>query len=195
MKNISTILSVLALLLAGGSSLWFYNHIDQLKKTSANTEKHSGTSFKIAYFDIDSLEAHYSYFKDVLTQVKAKENAMNNELSGMEKNYQKKISEWQKKGTSMSQTESEQAQQEYAMMQQNYQARKQSMQEELFKHNEDLKSDIKKKIENFLKEYNKQKNYSFIFAYESNSFMYYKDTAFNITQDLIDGLNATYKGK
>ena len=111
-----------------------------------------------------------------------KENAMNVELSSMEKTYQKKIAEWQKKGTAMSQAESEQAQQEYAMMQQNYQSRKQSLQEELFKNQEDLKSDIRKKIEVFLKEYNKQRNYSFIFAYESNSFMYAKDTTYNITQ-------------
>jgi outer membrane protein len=117
---------------------------------------------------------------------------MNIELSGMEKNFQKKIAEWQKKGTIMSQAESEQAQQEYAVMQQTYQTRKQSLQEELFKYNEDLKSDIRKKIEVFLKEYNKQKNYSFIFAYESNSFMYAKDTTYNITQDLVDGLNADY---
>ncbi|HMH33047.1 MAG TPA: OmpH family outer membrane protein, partial [Puia sp.] len=105
------------------------------------------------------------------------------------------ISEWQKKGNTMSQAESEQVQREYAGMQQNYQARKQTLQEELFKQNEDLKSGIKRKIETYLKEYNKQKNYSFIFAYESNSFIYYQDTAYNITQDLINGLNAEYKKK
>ena len=48
---------------------------------------------------LDSLEAHYQYFKDVLDQVKGKENEMNAELSSMEKSYQKKISEWQKKAT------------------------------------------------------------------------------------------------
>ncbi len=193
MKSISTILGIISLLLIAVLFFLFFNHTEQIKKISATTKKQSASTFRIAYFDIDSLEAHYNYFKDVLAQVKEKENAMNAELSGLEKTYQKKIAEWQKKGSSMSQAESEQAQQEYAAMQQNYQAKKQSLQEELFKHNEDLKSDIRKKIEDFLKDYNKQKSYSFICAYESNSFMYYKDTAYNITQDLIDGLNALYK--
>ena len=58
-------------------------------------------------------------------RLKSKENEMNAELSGMEKRYQKKITEWQKKAPTMSQTESQQAQQEYAQMQQNYQIRKQ----------------------------------------------------------------------
>ena len=149
----------------------------------------------MAYFNLDSLEAHYQYFKDVLDQVKGKESEMNSELSGMEKNYQKKISEWQKKAPTMSQTESQEAQQEYAQMQQNYQMRKQTLQESLMKHNEDLKTDIRKKIEDYLKEYNKTKGYNYIISYDANSFIYLKDTANNITNDLIGGLNAAYKKK
>ena len=192
MKNISTILSVIALLLVG---VLFYFHFKNPQKITTVSDvpaKPASSSFKIAYFDVDSLQVHYGYFKEASAQLKQKENAMNIELSGMEKTYQKKITEWQKKGTAVSQAESEQAQQEYAMMQQNYQSRKQSLQEELFKHSEDLKSDIRKKIETFLKEYNKQKNYSFIIAYESNSFMYARDTTYDITQDLVNGLNAEY---
>jgi len=195
MKNISTLLNVVSLALIAVLFFLFFNHTEQLKKISVATEKQSNSSFKIAYFEIDSLEAHYDYFKDILGQAKSKESAMNSELSGMEKAYQRKIAEWQQKGAKMTQAESEQAQQEYAGMQQNYQSRKQSLSEELYKYNEDLKADIKKKIENFLKEYNKKGNYSYIIAYEPNSFMYYKDTLYNITQDLVDGLNAGYKKK
>jgi outer membrane protein len=192
MKNISTILSVIALFLVGVLFYFHFKNPQKPKTVSEAPATQASSSFRIAYFDIDSLEAHYGYFKEVSAQVKQKENAMNVELSGMEKTYQKKIAEWQKKGAAMSQAESEQAQQEYALMQQNYQSRKQSLQEELFKHSEDLKSDIRKKIENFLRDYNKQKNYSFIFAYESNSFMYARDTTYDITQDLVNGLNAEY---
>jgi outer membrane protein len=154
-----------------------------------------GNNFRMAYFNLDSLEAHYQYFKDVLEQVKGKENEMNAELSGMEKSYQKKITEWQKKAATMSQTEGQQAQQEYAQMQQTYQARKQSLQESLLKHNEDMKVDIRKKIEEYLKDYNKIKGYNYIISYEANSFIYIRDTANNITDDLVNGLNASYKKK
>lgn len=149
----------------------------------------------MAYFNLDSLEAHYLYFKDVLDQVKGKENEMNAELSSMEKSYQKKISEWQKKAPTMSQTEGQEAQQEYAQMQQSYQIRKQSLQESLLKHNEDLKTDIRKKIEDYLKEYNKLRGYNYIISYDANSFIYLRDTANNITDDLVGGLNAAYKKK
>jgi outer membrane protein len=195
MKNFSTILSSICLVLIVVLFYLLFNHTEQIKKISVATEKRSTSSFTIAYFEMDSLEAHYTYFKDAETQAKTKETAMNSELSAMEKGYQKKIAEWQQKGTSMTQAESQQAQQEYATMQQNFQTRKQVLQEELAKHNGEVMTDIKKRIEAFLKDYNKQRNYSFIFAYDPTSIIYYKDSSYNITSDVISGLNAAYKKK
>ncbi len=196
MRNIAMVPGILALILTG---VLFYTihiqHTDARAAVSVPSAKTSASPFRIAYFNLDSLEAHYNYFKDVLQQVKGKENEMNEELSGMEKGYQKKIAEWQKKGNTMSQAESEQAQQEYAQMQQSYQAKKQTLQESLLKHNEDLKADIRKKIEEYLKEYNKGNQFSYIISYESNSFIYVRDTTYNITSDLIKGLNDEYKNK
>lgn len=188
-------MSILSLVLIGFLFFLFYNHTEQIKKITVATEHTSTTNFKIAYFDIDSVQAHYDYFKDAQNQANAKEQAMNMELSSIEKNDQRKIAEWQKKGNTMTQTENEQAQQEYAAMQRNYQSRKETLQQELIQHNENLKMDIKHQIEVFLKDFNKQRNYSFIFAYDPNSFMYYKDTLYNITQEVLAGLNAAYKKK
>jgi outer membrane protein len=196
MKNISTLISLVALVLVGILYYLYFSHNQKTVQAPLPQSERQASNFSVAYFDLDSLEANYSYFKELLNQVKSKETAMNLELSSMEKTYQKKISEWQQKGNTMTQAEGEQAQREYATMQQNYQLRKQALQEELFRHNEDLKADIRKKIEDFLAEFNKQKKYSYIFAYESSSpFMYCKDTAFNITKELVEGLNATYKKK
>ena len=63
------------------------------------------------------------------------------------------------------------------------------------KQNGEIMTDIKTRIENYLKEYNKQKTYSFIFAYDPTSIIYYKDSVYNITNDVVDGLNAGYKKK
>jgi outer membrane protein len=51
---------------------------------------------------------------------KSKENAMNLELSSMDRSNQKKIEEWRQKGNTMTQAEGEQAQQEYQQMQQQF---------------------------------------------------------------------------
>lgn len=195
MKNFSTILSSICLALIAVLFFLFFNHTEQLKQIAVKTDKQTASTFRIAYFELDSLEAHYNYFKDAEAQVKTKETAMNNELGTMEKGYQKKIAEWQQKGASMTAAENQQAQQEYAQMQQNFQARKQTLQEELAKNNTEVMTDIKSKIEAYLKDYNKQKNFAFIFSYDPTTFIYYKDSILNVTNDVIAGLNAGYKKK
>jgi outer membrane protein len=196
MRNIAMVPGLLALLLTGVLFYVVYHKPQPAPVVvSGATGSVTGNNFRLAYFNLDSLESHYLYFKDVLDQVKSKENEMNAELGGMEKNYQKKITEWQKKAATMTPTESQEASQEYAQMQQTYQLRKQTLQESLMKHNEDLKADIRKKIEDYLREYNKTKGYNYIISYEANSFIYVRDTANNITDDLVAGLNAAYKKK
>ena len=196
MKYLPTILSVIALALVGVLFYLFAHHTEQLKTISANEQK-KGTPdhFRIAYFDLDTLQANYTFFKDAQTHLKTKENDMNMRLASLSKSYQKKVDAWRQKGNAMTQAEAEQAQQEYASDQQNFQNQKQQLESELYKTSEDYKSQIRKKVEDFLKKFNSQGQYSFIFAYDPGSFMYYKDTVYNITPDLLDGLNAAYKKK
>ena len=54
--------------------------------------------------------------------------------------------------------------------------------------------EVKSKIEDFLKEYNRDKGYSYIISYEPGLF-YLKDTIYNITRDVVKGLNELYGKK
>ena len=53
-------------------------------------------------------------------------------------------------------------------------------------------NEIKSKIEEFLKEYNSTRHYTYIVSYEQGLF-YYRDSAYNITSDVVKGLNDKYK--
>jgi outer membrane protein len=55
-------------------------------------------------------------------------------------------------------------------------------------------TDIITLIKNYCKEFNKDRRYSYIIAREPGLF-YYSDTAFNITPELLKGLNAAYPKK
>lgn len=196
MKSISTILSIVSLVAV---AVLFYLHFNSSQKPKKQTvavdnNKPAG-SFKIAYFDIDSLQEHYLYYKDVLEKIKKRENSMNTELNDMTARYQKKIREWQEKGNAMSQSEGEAAQREYGMMQQRYQEKKSELEQALQKEQVDGMQELRKQVESFLKEYNQTKGYAYILSYEPGFIIYYKDSAYNITQDLVDGLNARYKEK
>ena len=193
MKNIATVLSILSLVLI---SVLFYLHFSQkpvVKAAPALATKTQASDFRIAYFDIDSLQTHFEYFKKVSNEMKARENAMTVELRTLENSYQKKIKEWQERGANMTQAEGEAAQREYAQMQQRYQKHQMDLEQELQKQKVDLMTDLRKKVEDYLKEYNKEKGYAFILSYEPGFMLYYKDTLYDVTHDLITGLNGKYK--
>jgi outer membrane protein len=193
MRNISTYLSILALVAVG---VLYYLHFRQDKKSvvhSSRTESKNSNDFRIAYFDIDSLQEKYEYFKDVSGQMKDKEANLSSQMDALQSTYQKRLKELQEKGPSMTQSEGEAAQREVAQMQQKFQQRQMSMEQDLKKHQVDLMTDVRNKIENYLKEYNKEKGYAFILSYEPGFMLYYKDSLYDITNDVISGLNEQYK--
>lgn len=196
MKQISLILSIVAVCLAG---VVLYLQLTETKApvrpaVAAPANSSGGSSFAIAYFDVDSLENNFQSYKDAMSRIKSKEDALTGELSTMEKSYQKKIAEWQQKGNAMSQAETESANREYQEMQQRFAARKQEVEQTMENIKRDEMSKIRKKLESFLKDYNKDKKYNYIFSYVPE-FMFYRDTLYNITPDLIRGLNEFYKEK
>jgi outer membrane protein len=193
MKNISTYLSLLALILTG---VLFCLHFSAPRHGGEHPPKFIGNDkshFKIAYFDIDSLQNNYEYFKDVSSQIKKKEGDISSQLNSLQESYQKRIKELQTKSATMTQAEGEAAQREYTQMQQKYQQRQMAMEQDLKKNQIDLMTDVRNKIENYLKDYNKQHGYAFILSYEPGFMLYYKDSTYDITNDVISGLNSDYK--
>ncbi|HVT87167.1 MAG TPA: OmpH family outer membrane protein [Chitinophagaceae bacterium] len=151
-------------------------------------------SFRIAYFEMDSVEKNFQMVKDVKEELNKKEDAMNNEIDNLNRTYQQKANNYQGKAQSMTQSQSEMATQDLLQMQDQIKNRRQSLNQEYNDLVTRKMTDVRSKIEEFLKVYNKDKGYSYIISYEPGLF-YYKDTIYNITNDVVNGLNAMYKGK
>src|SRR5688500_5386705 len=189
----------LNILLLVAMGVLFYLHFSSKKTTavkpvaSKSSEK-SASECRIAYFEMDSIENSFTVVKDVKNELGREEDKINNEMASLEKKYRDKINQYQSQAATMTQVQSEMANRDVLQMQETIKGKKQ----ELDSRYQDLymrkMRDVKSKIEEFLKEYNNQKGYSYIVAYEPGLF-YYKDTAYNITPDLIKGLNSRYVKK
>ena len=149
---------------------------------------------KVAYFEIDSIQNSYNFFKDVKAALQAKDVENAKQLTGLKNAFAIKYQELQKNGQYLSQAEIGARQQELAQLEKNYTNREKQlaaeMQEESFKRLQE----VKQKIEAFLVSYNKNKEFAYIFS-SNPDLMYYKDTAYDITADIVKGLNAEYKPK
>ena len=154
----------------------------------------NGAGTKVAYFEIDSIQNSYNFFKDVREALQAKDVENAKQLTGLKNAFAIKYQELQKNGQFLSQAEIGARQQELAQLEKNYTNREQQlaseMQEESFKRLQE----VKQKIEAFLVNYNKNKEFAYIFS-SNPDLMYYKDTAYDITADIVKGLNAEYKPK
>jgi outer membrane protein len=195
MRNISTILSIIALALTGVLFYLHFTHKEKLKEVSVAAGKNGHNNFKIAYFDIDSLQSSYTFYKDALEEMKSKESAANAELQDIKAKFQRRIQQLQEKGPTMSQAEGEAAQREVAKMEQDYRKKEAQLQDNLQNQQMDMTKLMRKQIEDYLTEYNKQKGYAYILSYEPGFIMYYKDSLYDVTADLVQGLNDKYKSK
>ncbi|HSC53446.1 MAG TPA: OmpH family outer membrane protein [Phnomibacter sp.] len=194
MKNVSTILGGLSL--AGVIALFFL-HFSGSKSPKPNTAGASAAVSiphgPIAYFEMDSIEQKYDYVKTVRDQLKREENNISSELGNMKKSYMGRIQQLQAKAATMSQQEGEAAQAEINQMQMNLQQKEAKLTQELQEKQFKMLKEINEKIVEYLKGFNENKKYAYIISRSPGDFVYFADSAYNITNELIKGLNAAYK--
>jgi outer membrane protein len=143
---------------------------------------------------MDSVENNYEYLKDIRNELKGKEQQLTVQLNQMKNRYMDKVNKFQQEAQTMTQEKQGAIQQDLMQEQKMIQNKEQAVGHELQDASFNKMREVNKTIEDFLKEYNKDKGYSYILAYQPGT-IYYKDTNFDITQDVLKGLNANYKQK
>jgi outer membrane protein len=193
MQRVLIVLNILLLLAVG---VLFYLYVDYTrndKHTILQSEKAANTSFKIAYFELDSLENQYEYCKEVRSYIRNKDAQMTKQLNQLRNTYVAKLKEYNQKGPTMSQTEQSEYQQVLMKMQNDYQLREQEMGQEFQNLNMQKLQEIKTNVEDFLKDFCREKGYAYVFATSNEDYLYYKDTLRNITPEIVRLLNEQYK--
>ena len=161
--------------------------------TSATGSSNSSdpTIFRIAYFDMDSIEAKFSLFKQMQTEVSKKEDSMNSILNSARMNLQNKYRKYQEQQASMTPSDIENAGNELSKLDMEIKNRELSLNQSFQSFYMNKQQEVISQIKKYCLEYNKDKKYSLIIANEPG-LIYYKDSAFNITSELLRGLNGLY---
>lgn len=198
MKNGSLVLNIILLVAV---AVLFYLHFSSRNKTEQAkvVSSQAGGSvprgdFRIAYFEMDSINNSFAMVKDVKTELTSEEEKINNELTRLQRSYNDKLVQLQNSQQANSQIQSEGIQREIMQLRDKITSRKQDLDQKYQNLYMRKMQDVKGRIESFLQEYNKSKGYTYILAYEPG-FMFYRDSAYNITNDLVKGLNEQYKKK
>lgn len=150
---------------------------------------------KIAYVEVDTLLSKYNFCIDLNEAMMKKEENIRMTLNQKAAALDKEQKEFQKKYENNAFISPERAQQEYnrlMKMQQDLQALQNNLSNQLATENQKNSLQLRDSINVFLKEYNKTKGYNLILSNTGFDNLLYADSSFNITQEIIDGLNGRY---
>lgn len=167
----------------------------RVARNSSDTSSYR-SDFRIAYFEMDSVENNFEMVKDVKAEMNKKEEAITNELNTLGKNFEQRYNYFQNQAQTgaLSEAQTEAAGKELKSLDEKLKTRKQFLDQEYNDFVMRRMKDVKTHIEDYLKDYNKTKGYAYIMTNEPG-FIYYRDTVYNITGDLIKGLNDKHKNK
>jgi len=178
----------------------FYLHFDHLKKIEHLNQvvgiKDSTTEkpLRVAYVDLDSIEARYDYYQEKMKEFEKKKDNIDQSLNSTYQRIENERVNFLKKGNAITQVEAEAFQRDYTTKMQNLEAQKRNMEEQMQRETMSARDEVKKKIDAYLAIYNRDKGYSYIIATSSSmDILFYKDTTFNITREVVAGLNADYR--
>jgi outer membrane protein len=190
------LLTLNIVLIAGLGYLYyaFYHEKDAVEPVKSPQQSSSKISFKIAYFDLDTLDKYYVLAKETRDYLNNKNDAMQAKLTNIRQQYQTKVNDYNKRGATLSQTEQSQMQEDLQRLDNYYSQQQQTLSQEFQGEYMQKMLELRNKIQAFLKNYSVQKGYEYIFATSSDdNVIYYKDSVRNITTDVVDQLNEEYK--
>ncbi len=172
------------------------NSADETSETSAENPENAIPAGKvaIAYFDIDSVMANWKLYTDVQDKLAAKQRQLESDFETKSKNFMKRVEDAQYKiqRQLVTRAEAEQLQQQLASEEQNLMGLQNNytseLQEEVVVRNRQMIDNI----ERYVEEYNRDKGYSFIFSYSFGGNLMYGAEAYNITSEVIEGINEAY---
>ena len=144
----------------------------------------------IAFVELDSLNEKINFIKDRRKELEVEQKAIETEWQNGYRALENRKNEFLKRGSSITQQDAEKFQGELLQQQQRVDERKQGLTQKLSEKSYKFMDDIQKKLKDFLNEYNKTKNYQYILTTGTGlDYMLYKDSTFNITADVIKGMN------
>ena len=166
------------------------------EKVNTNAGVKAPESMKIAYVESDSIDSLYQFSKDCRALLNKKQQNIENTLNAKGQAFQNAYQNFVQKAQSNQLTQEQGQAQQAALQRQQQQLQELSgrLQAELQNETAQYAQAINDSVEHYLKAFNKDRKYGLIFLKVGNNLLY-ADKAYDITKDVVAGLNKAYKKK
>ena len=192
MKNLSLILNVVLLVAVVILYVLHFSGDGKVESRSSVSDT-SAVNLKVAYINSDSVLKYYDYLKVNRDQLEAKTKKMDQDLRNRTVGLQNEITAYQRNVSGMTLGQARAAEEDLGKKQQNLQLYQQSLQQQLMQEEAKLNKELYDRITRFLKEYGEEKGLQVVLKFDPTSDVLYGGESLDITQDVIKGLNESYK--
>lgn len=191
MKNLSLVLNIVLLIAV---LVLFYLHFSGNKGGSLSPASNdtSAVDLKIAYINSDSVLKHYEYLKAQRLQLEAKTKKMDQDYRNRAIGLQNEITAYQRNVNTMTLGQVRATEEDLTKKQQNLQMYQQSLSQQLMEEEAKLNKALYDRVTDFLKKYCEEKGLQVVLKYDPTSDVLYGGAGLDISQDVIEGLNASY---
>ncbi len=202
MNKISPVLNIILLIAV---AVLFYLHFsgegstkESTKKSKSETTEEAFQSYnqlRVAYVDIDSLLADYQMYQDKRdefledqTNSQAKLESKSRELQSEFQDLREKLN----KGL-ITRAKAQMMQQELGQKEQQLYQMRDNISSELAEKEQVIYRQVLNSIMEYLDEYAAENNYHYVLSYSFGGPLLYRANKFNITKDVLTGLNNAYE--
>ncbi|MGE0561613.1 MAG: OmpH family outer membrane protein [Flavobacteriales bacterium] len=150
----------------------------------------------VGYINIDSLQDKYDLYEVLIQKLKSKQTKYESEISGKMVAFEKKVKDFQQKASTMTQFEGQMKQQELAEEEQKLYKLREDFAGKFQEEEAKLNDEFQKTVQAYIQKHNKTTNYDIIIgASQLGNIVLDFKPEIDITQNVVDGLNAEYKAK
>jgi len=190
MKNLSLALNAVLLIAVG---VLYYLHFSSGKSTTTSTDTTNLADFKVAYINSDTVLKYYDFFKVNMEKLESKGKKLDQDLQNRAQSLQNDITAYQRNYGSMTIGQAKAVEEDLGKKRQNLELYQRSLEQELMTEQAKMNEDLYKKVTDFLKGYAQQKDLQIVLKFNPSSDLLYGGQSVDITKDVIQGLNDSYK--
>lgn len=190
-KNMMSSLAMAAMVMMAMTSC---NQSSPKMDSKADAEQKAPAELKIAYVEVDSIMSQYTFCKDYSLILQKKGQNIQNTLAAKQQQLQAAAANFQQKIQQNAYTREQAEAIQAGLQKQNndLQALNQRLSTEFQTETDKYNVALRDSIQHFLNIYNKDKKFSIIFSKQGDNLLY-ADKAYDITKEVVAGLNKAYK--
>jgi outer membrane protein len=192
MKNISLMLNAVLFVAVAGL---YYLHFSPKGNTATSESPANPSDLKIAYINSDSVLKYYEFFTLNKEKLESKGKQLDQDFRNRAQSLQNDINSYQRNVGTMTIGQAKTIEEDLGKKQQNLQLYQRSLEQEIMNDQAKMNEELYAKITAYLKKYGEEKGLQVVLKYDPTSDLLYGGQTIDITQDVIKGLNETFKSE